>query len=62
MVLSARFTYMKTLWPPLTRTATMTPVPKLPEPSVFEMSTWCEVMGAWTGLSTVQSSVKRARG
>lgn len=39
MVLSARFTYMKTLWSPLTRTATMTPVPKLPLPSVLEIST-----------------------
>ena len=44
------------------RTATMVPVPKVPEPSVREISTWCEVMGAWTGLSVVQSSVNRSSG
>ena len=39
IVPSARFTYMKTLWSPFTRTATMMPVPNVPVPSVFEIST-----------------------
>ena len=50
---------MNTLWSPFTRTATMIPVPKAPVPSVFEMSIVCDVIGPFTGLSVVQSSVNR---